>query len=71
MGWRALRSTVVIGVVAVVVSAVRSGDLRWEAIVRMAGSYRTLLVIVFLGLLVWEGWSLWVKRRRVGGDLKF
>jgi hypothetical protein len=61
--WRALQSTVVIGVVAMVASAVRSGDFPGSVIVRLASSYRTLLTLIFLGLLIWEYWFRRVRRR--------
>ncbi len=61
---RALRSTLVIGAVAVTVSVVRSGGFRWDMITRLAVSYRTVLTMIFLGLLVWEYWAQRVRRRR-------
>lgn len=68
VGWRALRSTVVIGAVAVTVSAARGGDFRWSVITWLAWSYRTLLTMVFLGLLVWD-WRFRRARRRAENRL--
>ena len=63
VAWRAARSTAVIGAVAVTVAVVREGDFRWGAIVRSAESLRTLLTMIFLGLLVWEFWFRRARRR--------
>ena len=60
---RALRSTLVIGVIAVMVSALRSGDFRWSVITRLAWSYRPLLTMIFIGLLIWDGWFQRARRR--------
>jgi hypothetical protein len=66
VGWRALRSTALIGAVAMTVAAACGGDSRWDAIVRLAESLRTLLAMIFLGLLVWEFWFRRARRRADG-----
>ncbi|MBC7366096.1 MAG: hypothetical protein H7343_04665 [Undibacterium sp.] len=52
---RAVRSTLIIGAVAVVVAAARSGDFQWAVITRLAWSYRTLLTMIPSGC--WFGIS--------------
>ena len=51
---RALRSTAIIATVALLVFALREGDLRWSLISRVAATYRPLFLFVFLALLLWE-----------------
>lgn len=52
--FRALRSTVVIAVVAVAVAAARSGEYGWGVITRLAWAYRGEFALILVALVVWE-----------------
>ena len=60
---RAVRSTLVIAAVAVVVAAARSGDFRWNVVARLAWAHRGEFALIFVGLVVWESWVTRAKRR--------
>jgi len=60
---RAVRSTLVIAAVAVVVAAARSGDFRWGVVARLAWAHRGEFALIFVGLLAWELWVARAKRR--------
>jgi hypothetical protein len=61
----ALRSTLVIGAVALLVFAVRDGSFQWAKLNRVAVSNWRLFAMVFLGVLVWDYWFQRARRRRV------
>jgi len=63
---RALRSIVVIIAVVCVVVAFRDGEFIWAQVPRVVALNRTLFVMTFLGLWVWEYWFLRAKRNRFG-----
>ena len=65
---RALRSTLVIAVVAVLVAAVRGGDLRWAMMVRLAWAHRGEFAMILMALVVWESWVARAKRRGYGSS---
>jgi hypothetical protein len=62
---RAVRSTLVITAVALVVAAARSGDFRWSVTTRLAWAHRGEFALVFAGLVIWESWVARAKRRGV------
>jgi hypothetical protein len=59
---RALRSLIIIAVVALAISAARNGSLGWPKLAQVVVLNRTLFVMVFLGLSVWEFWYRRAKR---------
>jgi len=63
---RALRSMIVIVVVILVVVAIRDGGFTWSNVPRVVGLNRSLLIMTFLGLWIWEYWFLRTKGDRVG-----
>ena len=60
---RAVRSTLVIAVIAVVVAAAGSGDFRWSVIARLARAHLGEFALVFAGLVIWESWVARAKQR--------
>jgi hypothetical protein len=66
LGWtalRAFRSLVVIGVVALGLAVIRDGAASWPKIARIASLNRTLFLVLFLGLWVWEFWYRRARRQ--------
>ena len=59
---RALRSLLVIAAVVLVVTAIREGGVNWPKLMRLAVFNRTLFLLVFVGLCVWEFWYRRTKR---------
>ncbi|MGH7956536.1 MAG: hypothetical protein ACREH8_05950 [Opitutaceae bacterium] len=63
-----MRSMVVIFAVALAIAAIRDGGINWSKAAQVLASNRSLLVMVFLGLWVWEHWSLKTRRNRGVGQ---
>lgn len=59
---RALASTAVITTVMLVLFALRRRDVPWSALGKVAWANRTLLVLVFFGVLLWDLWSRRARR---------
>ena len=64
---RALRSLLVIVAVVLLVAAVRDGGVNGPKLMRLAVHNRTLFILVFLGLCVWEFWYRRAKRHHAIG----
>ena len=61
---RAVRSTLVIGAVTVLLVAAREGGFHWNRIKGLAQQNRTLFVMVFFAVLIWDYWFQRAKRQR-------
>jgi hypothetical protein len=62
---RALRSTLVICVVALVVSAVRSERFQWSDLKLLAARYWGASIAVFVFVLIWDLWFHRTRRPRI------
>ena len=65
---RAFKALLVIVAVVLLVAAVRDGAVDGPRLLRLVVLNRTLFVLVFLGLCVWEFWYRRAKRHHAGGE---
>lgn len=64
---RALRSSVVIALIALVLATLRHGALDGAMMLRLAELNRTLFAVVFAALCGWEFWYRRARRRHAAG----
>jgi len=65
--FRAVRSTLVIGIVAIAIFAIRRGGLRLPELKMLLIQNRTLLVMLFFGVLIWDYWFQRARERQLIG----
>ena len=64
---RAFRSLLVIVAVVLLVAVIRDGGVDGPKLMRLVVHNRTLFILVFLGLCVWEFWYRRAKRHHAAG----
>ena len=62
--FRAVRSTIIIATVAIVIFAIRRGGIRLPELKALVILNRTLLAMIFFGVLIWDYWFQRAKSRQ-------